>query len=71
MEEWLRSIGLGHCVPAFLDNRITLDQLPKLTDADLRELGLTIGERLRFRTAVAELAPRPAQETGAIQPAGT
>lgn len=70
MDEWLRSIGLGHCIPAFRANRITADQLPKLTDADLRELGLTIGERLRFRAAVAELAPGPEQEAAAAQPAG-
>ena len=33
------------------------DQLQDLTDDDLRELGLTIGERLRFRRAVALLGP--------------
>jgi len=56
MEEWLRLVGLGHCVQAFLSARITVDQLPKLTDADLRELGLTLGDRLRIRAAIAELA---------------
>jgi class 3 adenylate cyclase/predicted ATPase len=68
MEEWLTSIGLGSRIPAFRANRITVDQLPKLTDADLRELGLTIGERLRFRTAVAELATTPAGDTAPSQP---
>lgn len=62
MEEWLRSIGLANLIPAFRKNRITPDQFQRLTDADLRELGMTIGDRLRFRAAVADLARGPAQE---------
>jgi len=60
MEDWLRSIGLGDRIAAFRENRITQDQLPDLTEADLRELGLTIGERKRFLRALAERSPRPA-----------
>ena len=52
MEDWLRSIGLGERVPAFVENRITEDQLGDLTEEDLRELGLTIGERKRFLRAL-------------------
>jgi class 3 adenylate cyclase/predicted ATPase/DNA-binding transcriptional ArsR family regulator len=55
MEDWLRSIGLAERIPAFRENRITADQLRELTDDDLRELGLTIGERLRFKSALAQL----------------
>jgi class 3 adenylate cyclase/predicted ATPase len=57
VEEWLRSIGLGERCAAFLNQSITLDQVADLTDEDLRELGLTIGERKRFRRAVASLPP--------------
>jgi class 3 adenylate cyclase len=67
MEEWLNSIGLADYIPAFRDNRITADQLRELTDADLRELGLTIGERLRFRASLAELGRDPAPEIGAAE----
>ena len=52
MEVWLRSIGLGDRVTVFRDQGITLDQVTDLTDQDLRELGLTIGDRIRFRNAV-------------------
>ena len=45
VEEWLTSVGLGARIPAFRDQGITADQLDDLTDDDLRELGLTIGER--------------------------
>ena len=52
MDEWLASIGLGHLIPAFREQKITLEQLADLTEADLRELGLKIGERRRFQRAV-------------------
>jgi class 3 adenylate cyclase/predicted ATPase len=53
VQEWLRSIGLGGYVTAFRDQEITFDQLVDLTEDDLRELGMSIGERKRFRRAVA------------------
>ena len=57
MENWLRSIELGDHYPAFRHQGITIDQVADLTDEDLRELGLSIGDRKRFRRAVASLAP--------------
>jgi class 3 adenylate cyclase len=57
VEEWLRSIGLGEHHAAFRDQGVTLDQVADLTDEDLRELGLNIGDRMRFRRAVALLTP--------------
>ena len=60
MDEWPRSIGLADRIPAFHENRITADQLRELGDDDLRELGLTIGERLRFKAALAERVGAPA-----------
>lgn len=56
VEDWLKSIGLGHCIAAFRAERIEREQLADLTEDDLKELGLTIGERRRFRRAVLELA---------------
>ena len=60
MEEWLRSIGLERHVDGFHAERIELAQLADLTETDLKELGLTIGERRRFRRALSERAPPPA-----------
>ncbi len=57
MEEWLGAIGLAERIAAFQAQGISFDQLIELTDDDLRELGLTIGERKRFRHAVAALRP--------------
>ncbi len=55
LEDWLRSIGLGERYGSFRDQGITFDQVADLTEEDLRELGLTIGERKRFVRAVAAL----------------
>ncbi len=57
VEEWLTSVGLGGRVAAFRDQGITIDQIDDLTDDDLRELGLTIGERKRFRRALQQRQP--------------
>ena len=54
MEAWLQSLGLGHHVQKFAAQDVGLDQRGDLSDADLRELGLTIGERIRFRRAIAQ-----------------
>ena len=54
MEDWLKSIGFGHLVEAFRGQGIEDDQLGELTEGDLKEIGLNIGERRRFRRAIAE-----------------
>ena len=59
MDDWLRSIGLANRVAVFRDQGITLDLIGQLTEQDLRELGLTIGERKRFIQARNEQAPSP------------
>jgi class 3 adenylate cyclase/predicted ATPase len=60
VEEWLRSIGLGQYADVFRVERIGRDELADLTDQDLKELGLTIGERRRFLRAALELADETA-----------
>jgi hypothetical protein len=37
---WLRGLGLEEYEPAFRDNRIGAEILPKLTGEDLREIGV-------------------------------
>jgi predicted ATPase/class 3 adenylate cyclase len=54
--EWLDAIGLGGYGDAFRRQGISIDDLGDLTDADLRELGLSIGDRKRFLRARAERA---------------
>ncbi len=46
--QWLQSIQLADAEAVFRKERITGKALVELTDADLRELGLSLGERKIF-----------------------
>ena len=52
---WLRSLGLGRYEVAFSDNSIDADILPDLTDGDLAQLGVNLGDRKRLLKAIASL----------------
>jgi hypothetical protein len=55
--EWLRALGLGQYAPAYAENAVHWDVLPKLTADDLREIGVaTVGDRRRLLEAIASLA---------------
>jgi class 3 adenylate cyclase/tetratricopeptide (TPR) repeat protein len=64
---WLRGLGLEQYEPAFRDNRIDAEILPKLTGEDLKEIGVAaVGDRRKLLEAIAALreaaAPLPALE---------
>ena len=52
---WLRGLGLGQYEANFRDNKIDFDVLADLTDGDLQELGVPLGDRRRLLRAIAEL----------------
>jgi class 3 adenylate cyclase len=53
---WLRSLGLGQYETKFRDNKIDADLLPWLTDAGLKDIGISaLGDRLRLLGAIAAL----------------
>ena len=56
---WLAEQGLDHHAEAFAENGIAGDILRDLTDADLKELGLNLGDRKRLLKAIAALAAGP------------
>jgi class 3 adenylate cyclase/predicted ATPase len=59
IREWLNSHGFSEYADRFADNRIDLFVLPDLTDEDLKELGVLLGDRRRILRLIAELAPKP------------
>ena len=59
IREWLNSHGLSEYADRFAENRIDLSILPDLTDEDLKELGVLLGDRRRILRLIAELAPKP------------
>jgi class 3 adenylate cyclase len=56
IEAWLQGLGLERYVPAFRDNEIDWEVLPKLTSEDLREIGVAaVGHRRKLLDAIAAL----------------
>ena len=53
---WLQGLGFARYVPAFRDNEIDREVLPKLTSEDLREIGVAAmdGDAQGGRTVVAD-----------------
>jgi len=53
---WLKSLGLEQYEPAFRENAIDADVLPKLTSEDLKDLGISaVGHRRKLLEAIAAL----------------
>ena len=55
--DWLNGIGLGRYAREFLDHDVDASLLPRLTSADLREIGVSsVGHRRLILTEAASLA---------------
>ena len=55
VEDWLGHLGLGKYAPTFVQNDVDLRALPHVTEADLQELGVSLGHRKIILAAIAEL----------------
>jgi hypothetical protein len=69
---WLQGLGLERYMPAFRDNEIDWEVLPKLTSEDLREIGVAaIGHRRKLLDAIAAtVAAVPAADVTASRAGG-
>src|SRR4051812_14783736 len=52
---WLETLGMSEYVGRFAENRIDFSVLRDLTDQDLKELGVVLGDRRKLLRAIAEL----------------
>ena len=59
---WLTEIGLERYAAVFSENKVDFDVLRSLTESDLRELGVALGDRKRILQAVAKLDGQAAVE---------
>ena len=64
LKRWLEGIGLSHYTDLFAQHRLDLDVMGDLTESDLVELGLPLGDRKRLQRAMtalfrAETAEKP------------
>lgn len=65
LDAWLDDHGLAELAKTFADNDIDFDALPHLDESHLRELGLSMGQRIRLLKAIEPLRHAPATPAGA------
>jgi uncharacterized protein YjiS (DUF1127 family) len=63
--DWLEKLGLSEYADRFAENRIDFSVLRDLTDQDLKDIGVVLGDRTRFcAQSVSLLAlPRPQRKS--------
>ena len=58
ISEWLEKLKLGEHAEAFIENDVDLEALPHLTEAMLKEMGLSIGVRAKLIAGLRLLATK-------------
>ena len=53
--DWLKNLGMSEYAQRFAENRIDPAVLPALTDRDLKDLGVILGDRRKILRAIADL----------------
>jgi hypothetical protein len=66
--DWLAEIGLESYASKFQENDIDFAVVRDLSEADLKELGLTLGHRKKFQHALARLDANRALAAVALAP---
>jgi class 3 adenylate cyclase/tetratricopeptide (TPR) repeat protein len=67
IDRWLSLLGLERYARIFADNDVDSAMLPRLTDADLKELGVhSLGHRKRMLLAIDELATATSGATPSV-----
>ena len=53
--DWLEKLGMSEYAQRFAENRVDFSVLPDLTDQDLKDLGVVLGDRRKMLRAIAKL----------------
>ncbi len=69
MAHWLDRLGMSEYAPRFAENHIDFSVLRHLTDQDLKDLGVVLGDRIKILRAIREFSTSPRVPAGP-QPAG-
>jgi class 3 adenylate cyclase/predicted ATPase len=68
--DWLKTLGLSEYAARFAENRIDFSVLRDLTDQDLKDLGVVLGDRRKMLRSIGELdagsPATPATSTGPV-----
>lgn len=54
--DWLKKLGMSEYAELFAENHIDFSVLPELTDQDLKDLGIVLGDRRKMLRAIADLS---------------
>ncbi len=57
--EWLKKLGMSEYAQVFAENRIDFSVLPDLTDQDLKDIGVVLGDRRKILRAIGRLDAVP------------
>jgi SAM domain (Sterile alpha motif) len=57
--DWLKKLGMAEYTEGFAENRIDLSVLRHLTDQDLKDIGVLLGDRRKMLAAITQLASSP------------
>ena len=67
--DWLEKLGMSEYAQRFAENRIDFSVLRDLTEQDLKDLGVVLGDRRKMLRAIGELEPPAVAATAtAIKP---
>jgi class 3 adenylate cyclase/predicted ATPase len=64
--DWLKKLGMAQYAEAFADNDIDFSVLRHLTDQHLKDLGLSLGHRLKMLQAIHDLGETSAAATASV-----
>jgi class 3 adenylate cyclase len=68
--DWLKTLGLSEYAARFAENRVDFSVLRDLTDQDLKDLGVVLGDRRKMLRAIGQLdaasPAAPATSTGPV-----
>jgi SAM domain (Sterile alpha motif) len=53
--DWLKKLGMSEYAERFAENDIDMAVLPDLTDQHLKDLGVSLGHRLKMLRAIRDL----------------
>ena len=75
ISDWLKNLGMSEYEQRFAENRIDFSVLGDLTDEDLKDIGVVLGDRRKILRAIAENAVHaitaPARSKSAAAPGPT
>ena len=54
--QWFEGLGLSQYAQSFAEHDIDFEVLPRLSEGNLKELGLTLGHRVMLQAAIEALA---------------